>query len=84
MDGDWAENKSEERTQKRDAKRQTVSNRSALRHKNEGEKVTTILGGDQSKEEDKKVFWEDKKELEQGEDGNDRGPCCSEGWALST
>ncbi len=35
--------KSEERTQKRDAKRQSVSDRSALRHKNEGEKAKTIL-----------------------------------------
>ncbi len=43
MDGDWSENKSEERTQKRDAKRQSVSNRSALRHKNKSEKAKTIL-----------------------------------------
>ena len=78
MDGDWSEKKSEERTQKRDAKRQSVSNRSALRHKNEGEGAKTILGGDQSKEGDKKDVCEERKELEQGEAGNDRGPCCSE------
>ena len=52
---------SEERTQKRDAKRQSVLNRSALRHKNEGEGAKTILGGDQSKEGDKKMFVRRKK-----------------------
>ena len=45
----WAKNFANEKRQKKEEKRQSVLDRSALRHKDEGEKAKKIFGGNQSR-----------------------------------
>ena len=45
----WSKNFANEKRQKKEEKRQSVLDRSALRHKDEGEKAKKIFGGNQSR-----------------------------------